>query len=262
MLFDLRGRGRRTTVKVTYIGLAVLMGGSLVFLGVGTFGSGNFLSAVGNNEGSGSASFASQIKKYEKLTKEQPNNVSAWENLTKAQLHEASGEAFVTHTGTVTSKGRELYSQIASSWNHYLALNPSHPKPELAQQMVSVFGEEGLNQPTEAVRVLQLVVAARPESASLFAELALYAYRAHNLSVGDLASEKAISLAPAAQKPRLKTELAELKKHPNPNEPLTATASNGKTYSVKPGPNGKLTATGPAPTPTTPPAGQSTKTTK
>jgi hypothetical protein len=252
MLFDLRGRGRRTTVKVTYIGLAVLMGGSLIFLGVGTLGGGGFLNAVGNNEGSGSASFSSQIKKYEKLTRQQPSNLSAWESLTKAQLHEASGEAYVTHAGAVTSKGRELYTQIASSWNRYIALKPAHPNPELAQQMVSVFGEEGLNQPSEAVKVLQLVVAARPESASLFASLAEYAYRAHNVSLGDLASEKAVSLAPAAQRPRLKNELAELKKHPNPNEALTATASNGKTYSVKRGPNGKLTATGPAPTPTTP----------
>jgi hypothetical protein len=252
MLFDLRGRGRRTTVKVVYVGLALLIGGSLIFLGVGTFGGGGFLNAVGNNEGSSSASFASQIKKYEKLTRQQPTNASAWESLAKAQLHEASGEAYVTHAGTVTSKGRELYTQIASSWTRYLALKPTHPNPELAQQMVSVYGEEGLNQPSEAVKVLQLVVAARPESASLFAALAEYAYRAHNVSVGDLASEKAVGLAPAAQRTRLKTELAEIKKHPNPSEPLTATAANGKTYSVKPGPNGKLTATGPAPTPTTP----------
>jgi hypothetical protein len=159
----------------------------------------------------------------------------------------------VTRTGTLTSKGRELYTQIASSWNRYIALNPARPNPEVAQQMVTVFGEEGLNQPTEAVKVLQLVVAARPESASLFAALATYAYKAHNVSVGDLASEKAVSLAPAAQRARLKTELAELKKHPNPaTEGTTATAANGKTYTVKPGPNGKLTATGPAPTPTTP----------
>jgi hypothetical protein len=256
MLFDLRGRGRRTTVKVVYIGLALLIGGSLIFLGLGSFGGGGFLNAVSNNEGSNGASFAAQIKKYEKLTKQQPNNASAWENLAKAQLHEASGEAYVSRTGVVTGRGRELYAQAARSWNAYLALQP-HPNPELAQQMVPVFAEEGLNQPSEAVKVLQLVVAARPESASLFAELAEYAYKARNVSLGDLASEKAVSLAPAAQRPRLKTVLAEVKKHPNPNEPVTATAANGKTYAVKPGPNGKYTATGPLTTPTTPhqPAG-------
>jgi hypothetical protein len=252
MLFDLRGRGRRTTVRVVYIGLAVLLGGSLIFLGVGTgFGSGGFLNAVGENQGSNGASYSSQIKKYEKLTKEQPSNVSAWENLTKSLLHEASGEAYVSRSGAVTSKGRELYARAARAWSSYIALNPPTPNPELAQQMVSVFGEEGLNQPSEAVKVLQIVTAARPESAALFAALAEYAYKAHNTSLGDLASEKAVSLAPAAQRARLKTELAELKKHPNPSsESVTATGPSGKTYAVKPGANGNYTATGPLKTTT------------
>ena len=35
MLFDLRSRGRRRTVQVVYLGLAVLMGGGLVLFGVG-----------------------------------------------------------------------------------------------------------------------------------------------------------------------------------------------------------------------------------
>jgi hypothetical protein len=265
MLFDLRGRGRRTTVRVVYIGLAVLLGGSLIFLGVGTgFGGGGFLNAVGENEGSSGASFANQIKKYEKQTKQQPRNVRAWENLTNAQLHEASGEGYVSKSGGLTSKGKELYAQAARSWSTYLALNPRSPNPTLAQQMVRIYGEEGLNQPAEAVKVLQIVTAARPESSALLAELAEYAYRAHNVSVGDLASQKAVTLAPAVQRARLKTVLAELKKHPNPNEALTATGPGGKTYSVKRGAKGNYTSTGPAPTPTTPnaPAGQLTTPTK
>ncbi len=35
MLFDLRGRGRRRTVKIVYITLALLMGGGLVLFGIG-----------------------------------------------------------------------------------------------------------------------------------------------------------------------------------------------------------------------------------
>ena len=117
----------------------------------------------------------------------------------------------------MTSKGKELFSQAAQSWNSYLALNPAKPNPELAQRMVAVFGEEGLNEPAAAVQVLQIVVAARPTSVSYYAALAQYAYKAHNTRVGDLASAKAVSLAPAAQRPRLKTELAALKKNPNRN---------------------------------------------
>ena len=35
MLFDLRGRGRRRTVQVIYLSLAILMGGGLVLFGIG-----------------------------------------------------------------------------------------------------------------------------------------------------------------------------------------------------------------------------------
>src|SRR6202043_1291383 len=100
MLFDLRGRGRRRTVRVIYLGLALLMGVGLVGFGIGGgFGGGGLLNAANNNEGSNGASFSSQIKKYQKLTNRQPNNASAWEQLANVQLHEAGREAYVTRSG-------------------------------------------------------------------------------------------------------------------------------------------------------------------
>ncbi len=52
MLFDLRGRGRRRTVRVIYVGLALLMGVGLVGFGVGGgFGGGGILNAASNSEG-------------------------------------------------------------------------------------------------------------------------------------------------------------------------------------------------------------------
>jgi hypothetical protein len=250
MLFDLRGRGRRRTVRVIYMGLALLMGVGLVGFGIGGgFGGGGFLNAASQNEGSNSASFSSQIKKYGKLTSQQPGNVSAWENLLKAQLHEAGGEAYVTSSGALTSKGHELFAQAARSWSSYLALNPPKPNPELAQLMLRVFGEEGLNRPSEEVQVLQVVVAAKPTNAAYYAQLARYAFLAHNTRVGDLASAKAVSLAPAAQRQRLTAELASLRKNPSGGETLTGT-TNGKTYTVKPGSSGTYTGSVPV-TPTT-----------
>ena len=214
MLFDLRGRGRRRTVRVIYGGLALLIGFGLVGLGVGGgLGSGGILSSLTGNENSGSTSFSSQINKYKKLTQQHPSDVYAWEQLTLAQLHEAGGEAYFANS-KVTSKGKELFSQTAQSWNRYVALNPPKPNVEIAQEMVRVFGEEGLNEPAEAVKVLQIVTAAKPESESLYAALAEYAYKAHNTRIGDLASEKAVALAPAAQRKQLKTELAEIRKNP------------------------------------------------
>jgi hypothetical protein len=234
MLFDLRGRHRRRAVKIIYIGLALLMGVGLVGFGIGGgFGGGGLLSAASENEGSGSASFSSQIKKYEKTVRREPNNVAAWQKLTAAELHEAGGEAYVNATtGAPTSKGKELFSKASRSWESYLALNPPKPSIELAKLMLRVYGAEGLNQPAAAVQVLQLVVAAEPKNASYYAALAEYAYQAKNARVGDLASEKAVSLAPTTDRARVKSELEAVKKNPSGNETLTTT-TNGTTYTGK-----------------------------
>jgi len=254
MLFDLRGRHRRRAVKVIYVGLAVLVGGGLILFGVGAgTGGGGLLNAATENEGSGGASFSNQIKKYEKTTRAQPSNVAAWEKLTLAQLHEAGGEAYVDrNTGAPTAKGKELFAKTARSWESYLALNPPKPSAELAKLMVRVFGEEGLNQPASAVQVLQLVVAAEPKNASYYAALAEYAYKAKNNRVGDLATSKAVSLAPAAQRARVKTELQAVKKSPNGGSILTTT-TNGTVYTGKANSSGGFqgTAVKTTPAPTT-----------
>jgi len=46
MLFDLRGAGRRRTVKVVYITLAFLMGGGLVLFVIGGDVSGGLVDAI------------------------------------------------------------------------------------------------------------------------------------------------------------------------------------------------------------------------
>ncbi len=257
MLFDLRGRGRRRTVKVIYGGLALLIGAGLVFFGVGAgVGGGGLLNSLTSNEGSNSASFSAQIDKYKKLTQKQPSSVYAWEQLTLAQLHEAGGEQYFANQ-RLTAKGRELFGQTAQSWNSYLALKPSKPNAQLALQMERVFGEEGLNEPAEVVKVLQIVIPAKSEStpqyqASLYAALAEYGYKANNTRIGDLASAKAVALAPAAQRKQLKTQLAAIKAHPNGSEGATGTTGTSGTA------GGAATTT----VPVTTPGGSSTTTKK
>jgi tetratricopeptide (TPR) repeat protein len=247
MLFDLRGKGRRRTVRIIYTGLALLMGVGLVGFGVGGgFGGGGILNAASNSEGSSAASFAAQIKKYRKLTKQKPKDAAAWEQLTKAILHEAGG---VTQNG-ITSQGKALYAEASESWNKYLELNPPKESSELAEQMYTVYSEEGLKEPSQAVQALQILVAARPTSAALWAALAENAYKAKNKRIGALASEKAVALAPAADRTRIKTELEEAAKNPSGEKTYTTT-TNGKTYVVKKAANGTYTGTQSTPTTTT-----------
>jgi hypothetical protein len=250
MLFDLRGRGRRRTVKVLYIGLALLIGVGLVGFGVGGgLSGGGILNATSNNEGSGGASFASKIKKYEKLTRTQPNNPANWELLAKNLLHEAGNEGNVTSTGAPTSKGKELYRRASQAWIGYLALNPPNPNPELAQLVYVIYSEAGLNEPAKAVQALNYVVERRP-TAAYYAQLAEFAYKAKNVRLGDLAAGKAVSLAPANERTRVKNELAEVKKSPSGGQTFVTT-TNGKTYQLKKSPSGGYTQVAP---PTSTPA--------
>src|ERR1700676_3920864 len=113
MLFDLRGRGRRRTVRAIYIGLALLMGVGLVGFGVGGgLGGGGLFNSVGNGEGAGNTTYGNQIKKYRKLTAQQAGNAAAWEELTKAIVHESSN---FTQNG-VTPRGKELFKEAAQAW--------------------------------------------------------------------------------------------------------------------------------------------------
>jgi hypothetical protein len=260
MLFDLRGRGRRRTVRVLYTGLALLMGVGLVGFGIGGgFGSGGLFNSLTNNEGSSSASFSSQIKKYRKLTQEHPSDASAWENLAKYLYHEGGSEPYTTSAGEVTGKGKELFKQVAQAWSSYIALDPSKPNSELVQLMTNVYTELGLNEPAKEVEVLQLAIVDRPTSTSLYAQLAEYAYKAKNTRIGDLASEKAVSLAPATDRTRLKKELAEVKANPSGEKTYTTT-TNGKTYTGKLNAKKELEGREVKTTTTTTPAGKSSST--
>lgn len=261
MLFDLRGRGRRRAVKTIYVGLALLIGVGLIGFGVGGgLGGGGILSNVGNSE-RGSSSRSGEITKYEKLTKTQPSSLTAWEGLTKALLHEAGNESYVTSSGTPTGKGKELYRRASRSWLDYLALNPPKPSPELAQLVFRIYGEEGLNEPAKAVQALEYVIETRP-TAAYYAQLAIYAYKAKNAREGDLAAEKAIALAPSSERSRLKTELAEVKKNPSGTGGQTyTTTTEGKTFAVKSSSNGQYTGTqiGTTPQPKTTSTSSTTK---
>src|SRR6185312_3943702 len=70
MLFDLRGRGRRRTVQVIYLSLAVLMGGGLVLFGIGGATSGGLIDAIQGNSSttSGTDAFQKRVDTLEKRT--------------------------------------------------------------------------------------------------------------------------------------------------------------------------------------------------
>jgi hypothetical protein len=212
MLFDLRSRGRRRSVKVIYTGLALLIGVGLVGFGVGSVGGGSIFESL-SKEGRGGNGYAAKVTAARKRIAKNPNDAAAWMALTEAQLHEAnSSENYETATERYTAKGLHQLRHVASSWQRYLQVAGAHPSVKLARE-VEVSGIFGvLGQPASAVKALQIEIAGSPPSARLYSSLAEYSYFANNMRQGDLASKKALSLMPKARRPLAEQEFESVKK--------------------------------------------------
>ncbi len=216
MLFDLRGRGRRRTVQVIYAFLALLLVAGVLGAGIGGgFGGGGLFNAVSSN-GGGSGGPADRIKQDQKLVARDPNNASAWATLAH-DSYAAAGQAgnYDQVNQVFTAKGRTTLAVASQAWQRYLTLQPNNPDPGLASLMLQAYSGPGaLADPASAVRALQIVIASRPPNATLYEDLALLSYQAHNTRVGDLAAAKAVSLVPAARRAILTKQLAQVKKNP------------------------------------------------
>jgi hypothetical protein len=217
MLFDLRSRGRRRTVRVVYLGLAVLMGGGLVLFGVGAGnGLGGLLNAFnGSSSGSGQSSAVSSVEKSAiKATQLTPNDASAWSNLIQARWSNATSNSadYNSSTSAFTSTGKTELTNLTKDWQQYQGL-VKQPDPDVS--ILAARAYEYLGQYSEAADAWQAITAAEPTEATAFECLAANAYAAKNTRIGDLASAKALSLVPSSQRTLLKSKIAEAKTNPS-----------------------------------------------
>jgi hypothetical protein len=212
MLFDLRGSGRRTTVKVVYVMLAILMGGGLVLFGIGGSVSGGLIDAItqsDSNTAPGASEFQKRATSTQQKAEASPKDAAAWADAARARYQLAlSGDNFDPNTNQFTAAGKAQLQTAASDWEKHLALNPDPPDDNVAGIMVNVFAQ--LNQPAKAVAAQEVVTEARPKSKT-FANLAVLAYQAGQTRKGDLAMKKALDLADPADRETLKSDLDQAK---------------------------------------------------
>src|SRR6059058_4504735 len=120
MLFDLRSRGRRTTVRGVYLALAILMGGGLVLFGVGTgVGGGGLLNAFGGGGGtSQNQAVNAAERKAEKAVKANPSSAAARAALLEARWTTATtdGTGFDIRTGRFTKLGISELTKLTQDW--------------------------------------------------------------------------------------------------------------------------------------------------
>jgi hypothetical protein len=213
MLFDLRSRGRRRTVQVVYLGLAVILGGGLILFGVGTgSGTGGLLNAfTGSGSNNQSSALSQQEKTALKQVKADPNSATAWGNLAQARYENASSAGFSQSTNTYTAAGKKDLAGVGQAWQRYLALT-KNPSSSLAVLAANAYGV--LGQYADEANAWEIEAAAAPGEVKAFECLAISAYAAKQTRKGDLAAAKAISLVPKAQRKQLTTVINGAKTNP------------------------------------------------
>jgi hypothetical protein len=226
MLFDLRGSGRRRTVKIVYITLALLMGGGLVLFGIGGGGAlqGGLVDAIteGGTGGDGTDRFVQQEQDATARARANPT-AENWAAAARARFNLANtGDNVDQGTGNYTDEGAELLRAAGRAWEESVRLAGDNPDARVASLMVQAYAGLGdLDKATSA----QEIVAEDRNSAGAYATLATLAYQASNLRLGDLARDKALELTDKDMRESLRGQLETAREQAAPQASPTPTPS-------------------------------------
>jgi hypothetical protein len=216
MLFDLRGR-RRRAVQVTYLMLALLMGGGLVLFGIGGDVSGGLVDAFkGGGGSSGDSALEDRIDNQKERLQANPQNEVVMQNLVRDYYSLATGKRESGST-TFPADAKDDLRQAGVYWQRYLE-TADKPNPDTALLAIQVYDVDALNRPKDAQRAAAILAEAANDSAS-YLRLVSYAARAGDTRTADLATQKAVELAPKAQRKLIKQQAEALKKAPQAQQP-------------------------------------------
>jgi hypothetical protein len=216
MLFDLRGR-RRRAVQVTYLMLALLMGGGLVLFGVGGDVSGGLVDAFkGGGGSSGDSALQDRIDKQEERLQANPRNERLLQSLVRDYYSLATSQREEGSTGFPPDAKDEL-RKAGTYWQRYADV-AEKPSPAVAGYALQIFDVGGLNQPKEAQEAASILAEAANDTPS-YLRLVLYASRAGDKRTADLAGQKAVDLAPKAQRKLVEKQVELAKKAAQQQQP-------------------------------------------
>ena len=216
MLFDLRGR-RRRAVQVTYLLLALLMGGGLVLFGVGGDVSGGLLDAFkGGGGSSGDSALQDKIDKQEERLQKNPQNVVLLQSLVRDYYAQAT-QTRQSGAAAFPPEGKDDLRKAGAYWTRYASV-ADKPTPATAGYALQIYDTGALNKPKDAQKAAQILAQAQNDTPS-YLRLVAYAARAGDTRTADLAAQKAVDLAPKAQKKLVKKQAEALKKPPPQQQP-------------------------------------------
>jgi hypothetical protein len=218
MLFDLRGR-RRRAVQVTYLLLALLMGGGLVLFGIGGSVSGGLLDAFKGGGGgpSGDSALQDRVNREQDRLAKSPQNVALLQNLIRDNYSLATSQR---DSGTVgfPDDAKDELRKAGAYWQRYVKAAGGEPSPDAARYALQVYDVTALNQPKEAQKAAAIIAKDSNDVAS-YLRLVSYAALAGDTRTADLAAKKAVDLAPKAERKQVEKQAEALKKPPPQQQP-------------------------------------------
>jgi hypothetical protein len=210
MLFDLRGR-RRRAVQATYLTLAVLMGGGLVLFGIGGDVSGGLFDAFSERSGGGSTSgqLEDRVDRLEQRLADNPRSEATLKALVRDN-HALAGAQLPSGAVQYPEDAMDELRQAAQYWQRYLEVEDGKPDASLARLALTLYDQNALNQPAQAVVAMRIVAESANDFQSYLA-LVQRAAAANDTRTADLAAQKAVDLAPKRLRKQVKKQAEQLK---------------------------------------------------
>ena len=146
-----------------------------------------------------------QVTTADAKTKAAPSDPAAWAALAQARVRLANvGDNFDAAAGDYTAAGRRQLAAAGTALDKYVALKPAKPDERLARQMANAYlSSAARTRPSTPKRSSPR--STRPSRPSRTSRI--FAYQAGQTRKGDLASTKAVELAPKDEQKDLKTQL-------------------------------------------------------
>ena len=221
MIFDLKGR-RRRVVQVTYVGLAMLMGGGLVLTGVGSSANGGLLDALIGKDSSSSDDAKEPLQKRvdaaeARLTRS-PKDRGALGELVRAHFALASLEEPDDKTGEPTAAAQRQAAEAEQAWGRYIDTDPPRTDQGLASTAIAIYDSGIVPLPTDQkqknARYVQPAteLADQANTKDAYIRLVQVATKAGDTRTADLAGRKALSFAATKDdRMSIKTQIDDIK---------------------------------------------------
>jgi hypothetical protein len=181
--------------------------------------SGGLLDAFkgGGGGGSGNEVIEKRVDRLERRVAANPGNTAALQELVRDYYGLATTQQ-ESSTTTFPDEAKDELRKAASAYQRYVSKARDKPSSATATYALRVYDVGALNRPKEAQKAASIIAEAENDASS-YLQLVGYASLAGDKRTADLATQKAVDLAPKDQKKAVKQQAEQFKKSSQQQQP-------------------------------------------